>query len=240
MTRAVFVCVLLLIPALAAGQARESAPRPNDAASNPTQASVEKLGENLYRIGNIRVDTSRSEISVPGTINRDVTTLEFIANTRGGLKAYESALSLDTDAITFNTALILIGLNRTRARNTPTAHFDPATPDGDQVEIYVECPARQCSRTPAERLMFDRNTNSSPAGGTWVYTGSGFLPDGRYLAELDGTLVGFVHDPASIIEYAEGAGLNRYGSIVLNPNSGVPTNTSIMITVKAVRPARSR
>src|SRR3954470_3995390 len=135
MTRSITLCVLLLIPALAAGQARESAPRSKDAQASPTPPTVEKLGDNLYRIGNIRVDTSRSEISVPGTINRDVTTLEFIANTRGGLKAYESALSLDTDAITFNTALILIGLNRTRARNTPTAHFDPATPDGDQVEI---------------------------------------------------------------------------------------------------------
>lgn len=239
MMRPLLPVLLLLTPAFAIAQSQGSTPRP-DGQAKPAQAAVEKLGDNLYRVGNIRVDTARGEISVAGTVNRDVTTLEFIANTRGGLKAYESALSLDTDAITFNTALILTGLNRGRVRNAPTAHFDPATPEGDQVEIYVECPGGQCQRMPAERLMFDRNTNSSPSGGTWVYTGSGFLPDGRYLAELDGVLVGFVHDPASIVEYAVGAGLNRYGSIVLNPNSGIPPGTSIVMTVKAVRPAASR
>src|SRR4051794_35997057 len=139
MTRLFVAALLLLIPAVAAPQANPPAQRPGDGRAGPPP-SVEKLGDNLYRLGSVRVDTARGEVSVAGTVNRDVTTLEFIANTRGGMKAYESALTLDTDAVTFNTALILIGLNRTRARNAPTAHFDPATPEGDQVEIYLECP----------------------------------------------------------------------------------------------------
>ena len=41
----------------------------------------------------------------------DVEMLEFVANTINGAKAYESALTLQTDAISFNAALLLIGLD---------------------------------------------------------------------------------------------------------------------------------
>jgi hypothetical protein len=244
MRRFHIVATLTLIPTLVAAQGRETTPRPREAQSSPSPASaqptIERIGENLYRLGTIRVDTGRKEISVPGTVNRDVTTLEFIANARAGVKAYETAITLDTDALTFNTALILIGLNKSRTRNVPTAHFDPATPEGDELEISIECPGRECQRMPAERLMFDKTTNAAVASGSWVYTGSSFLPDGRYLAQMDGTLVGFVHDPASIVEFAAGAGLNKYGSIVMNPNAGLAPGTQVVMTLRAVRAAANR
>jgi hypothetical protein len=230
----------ILIPALAlAAQAVES-PRPGAPQAPPGQPAVEKLGPNLYRVGRIRVDTARREMSVAGTINPDVKTLEFIANGRDGLRAYETAVTLDTDAVTLNTALLLIGLDRSRSRKAPTRHFDPAIPEGDAVEISFECAGRECQRMPVERLMFDQTTKEPLAGGTWVYTGSAFLPDGRYLAQVDGTLVSFVHDPASIIEYAVGAGLNRYGSIILNPNLGLSAGTAVTMTFKALRPPAAR
>jgi hypothetical protein len=81
--------------------------------------------------------------------------------------------------------------------------------------------------------MYDTETKNTPTNGSWVYTGSTFLPDGRYLAQVDGALIGFVHDPASIIEYAAGAGLNKYGTIVLNPTLGLAPGTSVTLTVKA-------
>ena len=227
----------ILIPAIAlAGQS----PKPGEPQAAPGQPAVERLGTNLYRVGRIRVDTARREISVAGSINPDVRTLEFIANGRDGLRAYETAVTLDTDAVTFNTALLLIGLDRSRSRNAPTRHFDAARPEGDAVEISFECAGRECQRMPAERLMYDQTMKEALAGGTWVYTGSAFLPDGRYLAQVDGSLVGFVHDPASIIEYAVGAGLNRYGSIVLNPNLGLSAGTAVTMTFKALRPPTAR
>ena len=232
---------IALVPILALAQGSPSSSKPADTQATPSVPAVERLGTNLFQVGSIRVDTAAREISVAGRVNADVVALEFIANTRGGLKAYETAITLDTDAITFNTALLLIGLDRTRVRNAPTAHFDSATPDGDKVEISIDCPGRECQRMPAERLMYDVNTKQTVPQGTWVYTGSVFLPDGRYLAHLDGTLVGFVHDPATIIEYAAGAGLNRWGSVVLNPNIGLKPGTAVTMTVKAVpRPAAAQ
>ena len=102
---------LLASPASAAPQA--------PAAAAP---SVEKVGPGLLRVGPIRVDLTRREISLPATIN-DVLVLEFVANVAKGLKVYESAMTLQVDAITFNTALLLIGLDKANAR-VPTQHFD--------------------------------------------------------------------------------------------------------------------
>lgn len=227
-------------PVAVVAQQRGGATTSQDADPAANQAAIERLGPTLYRVGSIHVDVARREITVMGTVNPDVRTLEFIANARGGLRAYETAITLDTDAITFNTALLLIGLDRTRSRNAPTAHFDPAVPVGDGVEIFLECPKGECERMPAERLMFDQDAKRSPDGGAWVYTGSSFLPDGRYLAQTDGSLVGFVHDPASIIEYSVGAGLNRYGSIVFNTTVGLAAGTAVTMTVRAVGPPRAR
>ena len=203
------------------------------------QAAIEKVGEGLFRIGRIGVDTTRREIVVPGHVNSDIAQLEFIANTLGGVKAYESALTLETSAINFNTALVLIGLDKANARNVPTRHFDPAVPEGDRVDLWIECPGGECQRFAAERLMYDRERKETLSGGSWVYTGSSFIPQGGpYWAEADGVLIGFVHDPASIIEYTGSGALNRFGAIVTNPGIGIKGGTEILVTVKAVAQGR--
>jgi hypothetical protein len=224
-----FLTIGLAIFAIRPGlRAQLSGPAPT-----PTPPRVEKIGENLFRVDRIRVDTANRQMSVPGTINSHVTTLEFVANMRGGLKAYESALTLDSDAVTFNAALVLLGLDKAHAR-LPENHFDPAAVKGDAVELWIECPKGECQRMRIERLTFDQTTKESIPDGPWVYTGSTFLPGGVYRAQLDGVLIGFVHDPSAIIEYSAGAGLGNYGSIVMNPNLGVLPGTAITLTVRAL------
>ena len=112
-------------------------PNARAAAQEPAgQPAMERLGQNLFRVGSIRIDTSARTLQVPGLSNA-VSILEFVANTKGGLKSYESAVELDTDAITFNLALMLIGLDPDHAVK-PEHHFDPNTPEGDPVAIWVE------------------------------------------------------------------------------------------------------
>src|SRR5881394_3981036 len=75
-----------------------------------------------FQIGEIKVDTTKREASVAAKVNA-VQLLEFVANTKNGMKAYESALTIETNAITFNAAMLMIGLDKDHAR-VPTRHFD--------------------------------------------------------------------------------------------------------------------
>jgi hypothetical protein len=230
MTHAMRVALAVL---LIVGVEKASAGQdPNGPITKP--AALEKLGPSLYRLGKVRVDTTKREVSVSGKINGNVSALEFVANTLNGWRAYESAVTLDTDAITFNAALLLIGLDGTHVKNVPKFHFDPTALAGDVVAVTLTCPGGECERMPAERLMFDRGRKEAVSGGKWIYTGSGFLPDGHYLADIGAVLIGFVHDPDTIIEYSVGAGLGNYGGIVPNPNLGLAPGTNIELTVKAV------
>jgi hypothetical protein len=203
----------------------------------PVKPSVDKIGHQLFRIGRIRVDTGKREISVPGRVN-DAHVLEFVASTQGGLKAYESAISLETDGVTFNAAMLLIGLDKKNAR-VPTRHFDPVPPAGDPVDIWIEWNAEgKPRRERVEHLLFDVRTRQPMPPGPWVYTGSTFIDDGRYLADTDGVLIGFVHSPAPVIENPREGAVASYGFIILNPRLGLPPESPITLIVSAAAPAK--
>jgi len=205
-----------------------------------TPAPVAKLGPGLFRMGEITVDTTKQEASVAGTVNA-VQTLEFVANTQGGVKAYESALTVNTNAVTFNAAMLMIGLDKEHAR-VPTQHFDPVPPKGDRVALWIDWTrGHEKVRTPVEQLLFDSGSGQTVPASDWVYTGSVFLEQRgmppnvtRYLADIDGVLIGFVHSPAPVIENVGTAAVRRYGRIVLNPNLGLAPETPVILTVKAL------
>jgi hypothetical protein len=66
----------------------------------------------------------------------------------------------------------------------------------------------------------------------WTYTGS-FLQgsDGRFVADATGTLVGFVHDPACIIDHRAGLGIGAYGSVQGNPEVLPPVGSAVELIV---------
>jgi hypothetical protein len=226
------------LPAGARAAGQTAQPRATSA------AAVRQLEKNLFAIGPIRVDTARREVSVPATVN-DALTLEFVASTRNGLKGYESALSVDTDAITFNAALLLIGLDPKHGV-PPKRHFDPATPEGDPVEISLTWKTGdQLHRVHVEEILFDRRTSKPLADGPWVYTGSVFVDGGvnapgpRYAADIDGVLIGFVHSPSPMIENPRKGAVDSYGAVVMNPNLGLATGAPVTLIIKALPIAAS-
>lgn len=224
------MAVLLLGVAVSA---QKPAPKP----AKPAGPAVQKIREGVYRIGNIEVDTVKREASVEAHVNHDVTTLEFVANKIGGAKAYESALTVMTDATTFNAALLLLGLDPSHAR-VPTKHFDSVAPKGDPVEIWVEWMAGGTTpkRIRIEQLLYDNRTKTTLSEGPWVYTGSSFS-NGQYMAETDGVLIGFVHSPSPIIENPRPGAVDAYGSIVLNPKLDPAMSLRATLIVKAIGPA---
>jgi len=218
--------LFLVVAAFAAhlsDQGRSNGP----AAAGPAPA-IERLGKDLFRLGRVRVNAATREVTVPGTIN-PVSTLEFLANTPGGMKAYESALTLESDGVTFNTALVLIGLERSNAHILENRQLE-----GDHVELWIEVPGAAIKKFRAERLVFDRATNQELPVSDWIYSGSMFQQNGKYLADIEGILIGFVHSRAAVIEHPDTIGVGRYGSVVLNPSLGLQPGAAVTLTVKAV------
>ena len=200
-----------------------------------TPAPVERLGPSLLRVGNVKVNTATKEISVPGVVTDAAGVLEFVAMTKGGFKGYETALELDTNAINFNVALILMGIDPDRS-TPPKRQFDPSIPQGDAVEMWVEWDESTGRRkVRVEQLIYNKQSNTTLAEGPWVYTGSVFVKSANaLLADIEGPLIGFAHTPATIIDSPRALPATNYGNDVLNPALNLKPGTAIQLTVRAL------
>ena len=232
-----YAAVVLGMVVTASGGLAAQEQRPPDLSLAP----VQRLGPDLLRVGNIQVDTAKKEVSVRGVVN-EVQVLEFLANTKGGLKAYESALELDTNAVNFNLALILIGLDPARAV-PPRSKFDPVPPQGDPVAVWVEWnDGGRRRRISAAQILYHKDSGATVAEGPWIYTGSVFYGDTgsstSYAAELDGTLIGFMHTPSSIIDTASPI-LGDWGSTIINPSLNLKPGTEIVLIVQTLPRGKS-
>ena len=237
----VALAIVLLQPWPADAQPPQGQPPPGRTYVPPvvpkTPSPVERLGKGLLRVGNVRIDTAKKEISVSGTVN-DVKVLEFIATTPGGYKSYESAIELETNAINFNLGMILIGLDSAHA-TVPKMHLDPNPPKGDAVEVWVSWDeGGKPRRVPAEELVYNETLKSTLPAGGWVYTGSTTYQD-KFVADVDGTLIGFVHSPSPVIEKSS-AVPRPYGSNAFNTGLNLKPGTRVTVTVRALPASADR
>jgi hypothetical protein len=62
--------------------------------------------------------------------------------------------------------------------------------------------------------------------------------DNRYMADIDGVLIGFVHSPAPVIENPRKGAVSAYGSIVMNTHIGLDGGTPVVVSIKSLTPAK--
>lgn len=190
---------------------------------------VEQQADGSVKVGEILVAADKRSFQIAGTVlSHDMTDapMEFIAVSQGGMKSYEALLELNTSATNFNMACILLGLDESNAKR-PKHHFDPEEVLGDRVALHVEFQKKgKTVRVPVEELVQGDGTQGAHE---WVYTGSTFLPTGEYLAQSVGTLIGFVHDPESIIQHRRGMGLGNYGAVIIDAKALPAAGTAITL-----------
>jgi hypothetical protein len=225
----------LIALSMQAGAADGPAPsnQPPGASGVAGRIEAVRVSEGVYRIGAVTLYKEEQRFSVPGRIVRLEPPLEFIAVSLGGVKAYESLIELEADAHVFNLACILLGLEKVPG-GAPEFHFDERPVLGPPVSLTISWREEGGRREASVGdLLWDHGRPTAPA--TWVYTGSGFDATGAYLAAQDGTLVGFAHDPASVIEHKAGIGLGDYGAVGANLDLAPPVGTQIVLTVSVPR-----
>ena len=197
--------------------------------------SAKSLGNGRFSIGQIIVDTTKKEATVPGSLKMNEGVIEYIASIKGGFKLYETIFELETNAYEFNLAMILIGLDQKKGK-APAHHFDPKAPEGDPVEIWVEWVEESKKKVHrAEDFVLDESSKKTMPYTNWVYTGSTVFEDGTYMAQMDGVLVSFVHDPSSIIESPTDFGVTQYGMLVVNKKIAPPIGTKVQLKIKSLK-----
>ena len=194
---------------------------------------IERIDEERYRIGKIIVDKKARSFTVPGKILVLKEPLEYLAVSIGGMKDYESLLELSTSATDFNLACILIGLDDEKSVK-PRHQFDERKPQGQAVAISL-------SWQKEGKTVSVSGANAMTAGeevfddDSWVYIGSATGNYGKqFMAEVGGTLIGFVHDPYSVIDHSNGGGIGAYGLITGNEEKLPPKGSAITLKVAMI------
>ena len=203
-------------------------------AAQPGGPPVKDLGDGRALVGGILVDRQAQRFSLPARVIRLEPPLEFLVVGPPAERAYESLLQTRVLPVAFNLACILIGLEAAPGA-APDFHFEPGVLEGPAVRLEVSwtVQGREVRRPAGALLAEDRRPEVSDE---WVYVGSQFTADGRYLAAMDGTLVGLVHAPESIIEHRSGLGIGRWGSLSANPAVAPPVGTPVTLHVSRVGP----
>jgi len=213
----------------AAAQAPAVAPAPAPAATAP---AMKPLGGERYRIGGIVVDRKARKMTIPARVHVVDKPLEYLLTVKGGMKEYESLLETDVTGTELNLACILLGLERDKSQD-PYAQFSQGRVSGPRVDIMLR--RKDGGRTtsvPAADVLFDGG-QKAPEPVEWVYTGSlTHDQDGnRFGADVTGTLIGFVHDPNTIIESTVGLGVGAYGSVNGNAALLPPTGADVDLVI---------
>lgn len=207
-------------------------PSPAEEAKIAEKPTIERIDKHRYRINEIVVDKAAGKFTVPGRIIHLNAPLEYLAVTVGGMKEYESLLELTASARDFNLACILIGLDEAKSVK-PEYQFSAKPVEGQSVTISVSWleEGKTVTVSGANAMLQGEETFDN---NSWVYIGSETSADGQqFMAEMAGTLIGFVHDPFSVIDHKFGAGMDNYGMISGNdkvlPEEGARITLTVML-----------
>jgi len=207
------------------------------AAANPKMVS---LGGERYQIGAIVVDRKARRLTLPARVHVLDKPLEYLLTTKGGMKEYETLLETDVTGTEFNLACILLGLERDPTLE-PYMQFSQKRVAGPRVEVTItrKDGGREATMNAGD-VLFDTDAKAGEPV-EWVYVGSQkHWQDGRFAADVTGTLIGFVHDPNTIIESALGLGIGAYGSVNGNAELLPPVGSDVelAVTVPEAGPAK--
>jgi len=167
---------------------------------------VTRLGQGIYRIGEIRIDKNERSLSLPAEVNQRQGLLEYLLVRIGG-KTHESLLRTKVEPYHLQVAFLLLGLAPT---DKPLAfQGDPERPRGKPVQIFISYrdAAGREMRVKAEEWVARKSGETvQPAGRLeWVYTGSAVV-NGRLIAQNEGSIIATYHDPVALVDNASAGG----------------------------------
>jgi hypothetical protein len=197
-----------------------------------TLSAVEKISPGNFRIGDIEINKNKKSISFPASINMDKGLLEYLL-VQGAGKTYESLFRTKVQPYDLQIAFLLLGFEGT---DNPLS-FQGASekPKGEPVEITVTYDKRgkTVEIKPEEWILTKTKEGKDKNVGAleWVFTGSVII-DGRFLAQIEGSIIAIYRDPAALIDNASPGGESDEVWFV-KEGAIPPVGTPVTVTIKA-------
>ena len=217
-----FSCALPLSLA-AQGEPPRSLPKPGESAKDTPmpepKVSVKKVGEHLYRLGEIEFDAKTREIRFPVTVNqREGGPIEYLLVHENG-KVHESILVTSISPLHLQVVMKLLRyqagngdvFNRFLAPEALEKEGGKEADRGETVSFVFEPEGGKA--LPVYELVIDGERAEAMAPGGWIYTGSA-VEEGSFMAEAEGSIIAIYLDHLAMFNMTrDGADLDeRWGA----------------------------
>ncbi len=238
------ICLILtslfVASTLGAGNILAFGPPPAPpAAAQPEKASykippIEKMGNGIYKIGEVLVNKQEKSITFPAQVNMDMGMLEYLLVYRAG-KTHESLLRTNVSPYNLQVAFILLGYEGAEKRLERQG--SPEVPKGEPVRITVSNVAgKQTEVFPVERWLANKASESARDVSqlNWVFSGSYVNEYGGFMSQDSGSIIAIWHDPVAMIDNASPGGESN--RIWFVKQGAVPSpGTAVTVTIKPAK-----
>lgn len=218
---------LLVAPAVVA---QAQAPDPAAPAEKPSSSPREY-------VPGLRIDWAKQVVEIDAKVVFRDGPLELLACS-ARTREHESILVVRPRPLHIYEALGLIGLEP----GSPV-RYDPATdrwspPTGERVSIEIRYPGDGAERTrPIEDWLLDAKQQRPPGAIEWVFAGSRTFDEGRFGADLEGTIICLVDFETAIIAPASlHSADNEQLWLAANTKEIPAVGTACTLIVKAAKP----
>ena len=213
--------------------AKSPVPGPGEQSSVSPSPPIEQVGPGIFRLGEIQIHKDTRSVIFPAQVNMDKGLLEYLIVRSTG-KVHESLLRTDIEPFHLQIAFLLLGFEGT---DRPIAHQGSREiPTGDPVEIaiaYRKGGEGQEHKIGVHEWVANKIENQLKDIGAlkWVYTGSQIF-DGRFRAQVEGSIVALWHDPVALVDNASPGGESN--RIWFSKEGTVPpVGTPVTVIIKA-------
>jgi len=169
----------------------------------PGAPPIQRLDAYKFRVGRVFLDRQKRLVEVPAKLNMTKGILEYYAvGTRG--KLHEAVLELLAQPSHIHLALVLVGASPMEYAPKSATVIKAGTRLRLRAE-WTDPKTKKTMNIAAEDLLFERKSGKSPKALSWRFQGSRFW-NGRYVADMDRSVIGLIPDPGAVISLTGDAG----------------------------------
>jgi hypothetical protein len=187
----------------------------------------------VFRLGEVTVDRSKRQLTLPARVVQASYSLEFLL-CRENTKEYESVLSTSASGSQIHAGLLLLGLAPGVPAEVTAEGYLP--PRGAKLGITLRWSDRAGQRRSVQAGDWLKVVDDAEAQRPedWIFVGSDLLAGGGYLADQDGGLIAVANLPSAVIDVPfRSSRTMEHRQYVIDTQALPPVGTAVTMTITA-------